>query len=85
MEFLNVIQEGVTNVVAGNYITTGVLVAPFILPNVLVEKVCYGLGVTVSKILRQKVGAEGEKVEKYFQGTINAAVRGLNSGLDADD
>ena len=85
MEFLNVATQFVQDVVAGNYITAGVLVAPFLLPNAVVEKVFHGVGVAATKLLRQKIGAEGEKVEKYVQGTVNAAVRGLNAGLDTDD
>ena len=71
--------------VLGNYITAGLLVAPFVLPNVLVEKTFYSLGRTLSFFLRQKIGRQGEKVEGYFQGTVDAMVRGLNTGLDEDD
>lgn len=61
-------------------------VLPFVLPNSWVERVFFGFGKTVSVLLRQKIGRDpGERVEKHFQGTISAAVAGLNRGLDADD
>jgi len=51
--------------------------------------VVYGAGKTVgaalSTLLRQKSGSTGERVEKYFQGSINALVSGLNDGMDEDD
>lgn len=66
----------------------GVLVVallPFIMPNKWVRGVCFGVGKVLSKVLRQKVGKSGEAVERYFQGTVAAAVDGLNAGLDEDD
>jgi len=83
MEFMEIINTG-KSVLTGNYITAGT-VATFALPN----KVVYGAGKTVgaalSTLLRQKSGSTGERVEKYFQGSINALVSGLNDGMDEDD
>ena len=84
MEFMEIINAG-KSVLTENYITTGMAVATFALPN----KVIYGAGKTVgaalSTVLRQKSGSTGERVERYFQGSINALVRGLNDGMDEDD
>jgi|TARA_R100001530_G_scaffold33864_1_gene26522 NADP-dependent 3-hydroxy acid dehydrogenase YdfG len=84
MEFMEIINTG-KSVLTGNYITAGMAVATFALPN----KVVYGAGKTVgaalSTLLRQKSGSTGERVEKYFQGSINALVSGLNDGMDEDD
>lgn len=85
MEFLTTTWTFVRELIAGNYITAGLLVAPFVLPNAAVRKVGLGLGRSLSLVLRQKIGKSGEAVEGYFQGSINALVQGLNEGLDADD
>lgn len=67
-------------------VQVALVVLAFVLPN----KVVHGFGVTVGKtaslFLRQKAGKKtGEKVEGYFQGTLNAFASGINEGLDADD
>ena len=85
MEFLTTAVQFVKELLLGNYVTAGILVAPFVLPNVLVEKTFYSLGRTLSFFLRQKIGRQGEKVEGYFQGTVNAMILGLNTGLDEDN
>lgn len=71
---------------AGAMVAIGVAALPFLLPNKAVEKGCFALGKVISTVLRQKVGkAPGEKVERYFQGTLSHAIKGLNDGLDFDD
>jgi len=85
MEFWSVIAQVTQLLTGGQWIAAIVVIAPFALPNVWVEKTFKGFGVVISKVLRQKAGADGEKVEKYIQGTLNAALRGLNDGLDEDD
>ena len=58
----------------------------FLLPNKVIKKAGYGVGVAMSKVFRQRLGKNaGEKAEGYFQGTLNAFVEGLNEGADADD
>ena len=86
MEFLIISRQFAQDLIVGNYITAAVLVLPFLLPNALVEKTAKTFGKFASTFLRQKTGkGTGEKVERWFQGTLNAAIRGLNEGLDADD
>ncbi len=62
------------------------VILPFFLPNAWVMKVGRAAGRALSIFLRQKIGVSpGEKVERYFQGTVAAFVDGLNEGLDVDD
>jgi len=57
----------------------------WLLPNAAVRKVGYGLGVVMSKVFRQRLGKNGEKVEGYFQATLSEFITGINEGCDADD
>lgn len=81
MEYLNVGLDLLEN----NWGTVAAVVSPFVVPNKWVESVCFGAGKALSLLFRRQLGSNGEQVEKYFQGTIAAAVKGLNEGLDADD
>lgn len=59
---------------------------PFFMPNSVLHGAGKTLGALISTTLRQKVGkGPGEKVERYFQGTLAAFLDGLNEGMDADD
>ena len=81
MEYFNMGLE----LALDNWGTVAAVVSPFVVPNKWVKKVFYGLGKSLSILFRRQLGSNGEQVEKYFQGTIAAAVEGLNDGLDADD
>jgi len=81
VEYLNMVKE----IIQGNWITVVVMILPWFAPNKWVYATCRAGGKLASALLRQRIGKQGEKVEKWFQGTLDAAVRGLNDGLDADD
>jgi len=81
MDYLELVKGGLME----NWGAIAVVVLPFLAPNKLVESVSYTAGKFITTILRQKTGKSGESVEKYFQGTLDAALRGLNAGLDSDD
>lgn len=86
MEFLTTAFEAVRELIAGNWITAAVIVAPFVLPNQLVYKAGYGAGRAASLLLRQKAGKRtGERVEGYLQGSLSALTGGVNDGMDLDD
>jgi hypothetical protein len=68
------------------FLNVGLASLPFILPNKFVKQTFAGIGKFLSFFFRQKLGrGGGEKVESYFQGTLQAAMDGLNEGLDSDD
>ena len=82
MDFLTTAFDAGKELVAGNYITTGLIVAPFAIPNALLEKVFHGLGVALSTVLRQKAGPDAERrIEGYLTGTIDAMTTGLKKGM----
>jgi len=67
-------------------INAGLAAIGFLLPNQAIKKAGYAVGVLVSKVFRQRLGkGNGEKVEGYLQGTLNAFIEGINEGADADD
>tara|TARA_Y100000034_G_C6645617_1_gene282388 strand:+ start:165 stop:413 length:249 start_codon:yes stop_codon:yes gene_type:complete len=73
-------------ILSGKGVAIVMAVLPFILPNKVVSGAGRALGKILSAVLCQKCGkGPGEKVEKWFQGTVMAFISGLNEGLDADD
>lgn len=82
MDFLTTAIDTGKELIAGNYITAGVIMAPFAMPNAALEKVFHGFGVVLSTVLRQKAGPEAEKrIEGYLTGTIDAMTTGLKKGM----
>ena len=66
-------------------VNAGLAVLAWFLPNSAVKKAGYGLGVVLSKVFRQRLGKNGEKVEGRFQATLSEFIAGINEGCDADD
>jgi len=63
--------------------TAVAVIAPFFLPNSVVQNGFFVIGRAFSILLRQKAGPVAEKrIEGYFIGTIDAATTGLKRGMD---
>ncbi len=66
-------------------INAGLGILAWLMPNAAVRKVGYGVGIFLSKALRQRLGKNGEKIEGHFQATLSEFIAGLNEGCDTDD
>ena len=63
-----------------------IVVAPFLLPNVVVENAFYVIGKSCTHLLRQRVGRDATQlIEGHVQGTIDAAMTGLTNGMKYED
>ena len=63
-----------------------IVVAPFLLPNVVVENAFYVIGKSCTHLLRQRVGRDAtQRIEWHVQGTIDAAMTGLTNGMKYED
>ena len=63
-----------------------IVVAPFLLPNVVVENAFYVIGKSCTHLLRQRVGRDAtQRIEGHDQGTIDAAMTGLTYGMKYED
>ena len=63
-----------------------IVVAPFPLPNVVVENAFYVIGKSCTHLLRQRVGRDAtQRIEGHVQGTIDAAMTGLTNGMKYED
>lgn len=79
---LNVV-EIIQNVAIVN---AGLMVIGSMLPEKWFYKIGHTGGTLGSKLLRLRLGkGGGEKVEGFIQKRLNALVKGINDGADADD
>jgi hypothetical protein len=62
------------------------VVAPFLLPNSVVEASCFAAGKALTLILRQRVGRDATKrISGHLTGTVDSAMTGLTRGLRYED
>jgi len=63
-----------------------IVVAPFLLPNVVVQNAFYVIGESCTHLLRKRVGRDAtQRIEGHVQGTIDAAMTGLTNGMKYED
>jgi len=66
--------------------TIFIVVAPFLLPNAVVENAFYVIGKSCTHLLRQRVGRDAtQRIEGHVRGTMDAAMTGMTNGMKYED